>query len=63
MGKLNCIIIDCADPKTAANFWAQALEGYKIDEQPWGITLKSATDHRSTSRSCRKARRSRIAFT
>jgi Glyoxalase-like domain len=44
MGKLNGIVIDCADPRRAANFWAQALEGYEIDEQPWGITMKSESD-------------------
>ena len=44
MGKLSGIIIDCADAKRAAAFWAQALEGYTIDEQEWGITLRSESD-------------------
>ncbi len=44
MGKLNCIIIDCADADRAATFWSQALEGYEADKQPWGITLKSESD-------------------
>ncbi len=39
MGKLNCIVIDCADPDKASQFWAQALEGYEIDKQPWGISM------------------------
>jgi hypothetical protein len=43
MGKLNCIVIDCADAKTAADFWVQALEGYVVDAQEWGVTLKSET--------------------
>ena len=44
MGKLSGIIIDCADAKRAATFWTQALEGYTIDEQDWGITLRSESD-------------------
>lgn len=44
MGKLNCIVIDCADADRAAAFWSQALEGYEADKQPWGTTLKSASD-------------------
>ncbi len=44
MGKLNCIVIDCADARRAADFWVQALEGYELDAQEWGVTLKSETD-------------------
>ena len=44
MGKLNCIIIDCADTDRASQFWAQALEGYEIDKQPWGTSMKSDAD-------------------
>lgn len=44
MGRLNGIIIDCADAKRTAAFWSQALEGYTIDEQDWGITLRSESD-------------------
>ena len=44
MGKLNCIIIDCADVKRASSFWVQALEGYEVDAQEWGTSLKSESD-------------------
>jgi hypothetical protein len=44
MGKLNCIVIDCKDANRAAGFWSQALEGYEVDEQPWGISMKSESD-------------------
>ena len=44
MGKLNCIIIDCKDADRAAEFWSKALEGYKVDKQEWGITMKSESD-------------------
>lgn len=44
MGKLNCIVMDCADAKKVAGFWAQALEGYEIDEGDGWITLKSKSD-------------------
>jgi hypothetical protein len=44
MGKLNCIIIDCADAKRAAAFWSQALDGYEVDAQEWGVTMKSESD-------------------
>ena len=44
MGKLNCIIIDCADAKRASEFWSQALEGYEVDAQEWGVTMKSESD-------------------
>jgi hypothetical protein len=44
MGKLNCIVIDCADAERASSFWSQALEGYTVDKQPWGISLLSSTD-------------------
>ena len=44
MGKLNCIIIDCTDAKRAAEFWVKALDGYEVDAQEWGITMKSETD-------------------
>ena len=44
MGKLNCIVIDCKDAERASSFWAQALEGYEVDEQPWGTTVKSESD-------------------
>jgi len=44
LGKLNCIIIDCADVKRASSFWVQALEGYEVDAQEWGTSLKSESD-------------------
>ena len=44
MGKLNCIVIDCADADRASQFWVKALEGYEIDAQPWGISMKSESD-------------------
>jgi predicted enzyme related to lactoylglutathione lyase len=44
MGKLGCIVIDCADAKRAAGFWSQALEGYEVDAQEWGVTMKSESD-------------------
>jgi Glyoxalase-like domain len=44
IGKLNCIIIDCKDADRAAEFWSHALEGYEVDKQEWGITMKSETD-------------------
>jgi Glyoxalase-like domain len=44
MGKLNCIIIDCKDAESASSFWAQALEGYEVDAQEWGISMKSESD-------------------
>ncbi len=44
MGKLGCIVIDCSDAKRAAEFWSQALEGYEVDAQEWGVTMKSKTD-------------------
>ena len=44
MGKLNCIIIDCADVKRASSFWVQALEGYEVDAKEWGTSLKSESD-------------------
>src|SRR3989449_11153408 len=44
MGKLNCIIVDCKDADRASEFWSQALEGYKMDKQGWGITMKSESD-------------------
>jgi len=43
-GKLNCIVIDCADAKRASEFWVQALEGYEVDAQEWGISMKSESD-------------------
>ena len=44
MGKLNCIIIDCKDADRASESWSQALAGYKVDKQEWGITMKSESD-------------------
>jgi len=44
MGKLNCIVIDCADVTRASSFWVQALEGYEVDAQEWGTSLKSESD-------------------
>ena len=44
MGKLNCIVIDCADADRASQFWSRALEGYEIDKQPWGTSMKSESD-------------------
>ena len=44
MGKLNCIVIDCADADRASSFWSKALEGYEVDKQSWGITMKSLSD-------------------
>src|SRR5574341_2597620 len=44
MGKLNCIVIDCADAKKVAAFWAAALDGYEVDEGEGWITLKSESD-------------------
>ncbi len=44
MGKLNCIIIDCKNTDRASEFWSQALEGYTVDKQEWGITMKSESD-------------------
>lgn len=44
VGKLNCIVIDCKDADKAAEFWSQALDGYVVDKQPWGVTMKSDTD-------------------
>jgi predicted enzyme related to lactoylglutathione lyase len=41
MGKLNFIIIDCADPDKVSRFWSQALHGYTVDKQEWGITMKA----------------------
>ena len=41
MGKLGGIVIDCTDAKRAAEFWSQALEGYEVDAQEWGVTMKS----------------------
>ena len=38
MGKLNCIVIDCADVKRAA-ILVQALDGYEVDAQEWGMTI------------------------
>lgn len=44
MGKLGCIVIDCADAKRAAEFWSQALEGYTVNAQEWGFTMTSQSD-------------------
>lgn len=44
MGKLNGIVVDCADAKRVSAFWLQALEGYKVNEQEWGIMLESESD-------------------
>jgi hypothetical protein len=44
MGKIGCIVIDCADAKRAAEFWSQALDGYRVDAQEWGVTMNSETD-------------------
>jgi hypothetical protein len=44
VGKLNCIVIDCKDADRASEFWSQALDGYTVDKQPWGISMTSASD-------------------
>ena len=44
MGKLGCIVIDCADAKKVAAFWAAALDGYEVDEGEGWTTLKSESD-------------------
>jgi predicted enzyme related to lactoylglutathione lyase len=44
VGKLNCIVIDCKDANKVSDFWSQALDGYTVDKQPWGITMTSETD-------------------
>ena len=44
MGRLNCIVIDCADAKKVAAFWAAALDGYEVDEGEDWITVKSESD-------------------
>ena len=41
MGKLRFIIMDCADARTVAQFWASALDGYEVDAQQWGVMLKT----------------------
>jgi hypothetical protein len=43
MGKLGCIVIDCADADTASAFWAEALDGYTVNKEEWGITMTSET--------------------
>lgn len=44
MGRLHCIVIDCRDADKVSDFWSQALEGYEVDKQEWGITMTSETD-------------------
>jgi predicted enzyme related to lactoylglutathione lyase len=44
VGKLNSIIIDCKDADRASEFWSQALEGYQVDKQEWGVTTRSQAD-------------------
>ena len=44
MGKLGCIVIDCADAGRASEFWGQALEGYTVNKQEWGVTMTSPSD-------------------
>jgi hypothetical protein len=44
VGKLGCIVIDCADAKRVAEFWSQALQGYTVDAQEWGVTMSSESD-------------------
>jgi hypothetical protein len=43
MGQLNGIVIGCRDAERMSEFWSQALEGYEVDRQEWGISMKSAT--------------------
>jgi hypothetical protein len=43
VGKLNCIVIDCADADKVSGFWSQALEGYKLNKEEWGVTMTSET--------------------
>jgi hypothetical protein len=43
VGKLNCIVIDCADADRVSEFWSQALEGYTLNKEEWGITMTSET--------------------
>ena len=40
MGKLNFIIIDCADAKKVAQFWSEALEGYYLLHATRGDLLR-----------------------
>jgi hypothetical protein len=44
MGKLGCIVIDCADAHRAAGFWSQALEGYTVNATEWGVTMTSESE-------------------
>ncbi len=44
MGKLGCIVIDCADARKVAEFWSQALDGYEIQTGDGWTTLKSETE-------------------
>ena len=44
MGKLGCIVIDCADADRASEFWGQALEGCTVNKQEWGVTMTSQSD-------------------
>jgi len=44
MGKLNCIVMDCADVGKVAEFWAAALDGYEAETGDGWMTLKSETD-------------------
>lgn len=41
MAKLNCICIDCNDADKVSAFWSQALDGYTLNKEEWGITLVS----------------------
>src|SRR5262245_48822084 len=41
MAKLNFIVIDCKDAEKMGDFWSQALEGYKLHAEEWGVTLTS----------------------
>jgi hypothetical protein len=41
MAKLNFIVIDCKDAEKMGDFWVQALDGYKLHKEEWGVTLVS----------------------
>jgi hypothetical protein len=43
MATLNFIIIDCKDGEKMGDFWVQALDGYKVHKEEWGVTLTSET--------------------
>jgi hypothetical protein len=43
MAKLNFIVIDCQDADKMAAFWSQALDGYELHKEEWGVTMTSET--------------------